>query len=83
MFGLSLAKILLTALVIAGVWVAARKLGRLADRADRPDVPRRRPGAPRETAPDVEDMVRCGVCGDYVAARAARACGRADCPYPG
>jgi len=28
------------------------------------------------------DMVACRVCGDYVAAAGAGACGRTDCPYP-
>ena len=28
-----------------------------------------------------EEMVACKVCGTYVSARGARACGRPDCPY--
>jgi hypothetical protein len=36
-------------------------------------------GSPRLAA---EEMVACRVCGIYVAARGARACARAECPYP-
>ncbi len=35
------------------------------------------PGGGGET----EDMVKCSVCGAYVAARSASSCGRGDCPF--
>ncbi len=35
------------------------------------------PGGGGET----EDMVKCSVCGAYVAVRSASSCGRGDCPY--
>ncbi len=36
--------------------------------------------AAREPAAEVE-MAPCRACGDYVAGKGARACGRHDCPY--
>ena len=36
-----------------------------------------RPGGSGET----EDMVKCSVCGAYVAANSVSSCGRGDCPY--
>ena len=42
--------------------------------------PMRAREAAREQVAEVE-MVACRVCGDYVAARGARSCGRQDCPY--
>lgn len=35
------------------------------------------PGGGGET----EDMVKCSVCGAYVAERSVSSCGRANCPY--
>ncbi len=35
------------------------------------------PGGGGET----EDMVKCSVCGTYVAAGSVSSCGRGDCPY--
>jgi len=46
----------------------------------KPGVEKARAGA-REPVGDV-DMIACRVCGDYVAAAGAKACGRTDCPYP-
>ena len=83
MFGLSLMKLLFTAAVVVLVWQGYRWWQRNGRRS----VGARRGGElrgrrrNRESAP-VEDMTRCTVCGDYVPASAARACGRADCPYP-
>lgn len=42
------------------------------------------PNAPnheRAAELDVEDMVECRVCGNFVPAKGARHCGRADCPW--
>jgi hypothetical protein len=67
-------KLVLLILVIAAVWIGYRWLNG-PTRA----LPRRR--APRQPSLDAEDLVRCGVCGAYVAA-AAPGCGRPDCPRP-
>jgi uncharacterized protein len=74
MFGVSLAKILLLAAVVAAVWFGFKYLTR------QPAAPG--PGV-RAKADDaagrVEDMVRCPVCGAFQA-RAAGPCARPDCP---
>jgi hypothetical protein len=91
-FGLSLSKILLTAGVALAVWYGFRVLGRLADRksAGR-GAPRDsgaagsgaadRPGPDRASGSDIEDLRPCAVCGTFVAAGRAVACGRSDCPH--
>ena len=75
MFGFSLSKLIVVALVIAAVWygyrlIARRNLRRAARDAE--DTPR----------PAVEDMTGCPACGTFVPALGARSCGRKDCPYP-
>jgi len=75
--------LVLFALIIAVIWLAARRAADLAKRlglrretpADNTD-PRRR----NETAP-VESMVECPVCGVWQPGRRRKACSRPDCPY--
>jgi len=76
MFGISLAKILLLAAVVAAVWFGFKYLTR-GDAQPKERV-RSKPGPEADTA-KVEDMVRCAVCGAFQA-RAAGPCQRADCP---
>ena len=75
-----IAKLLLTAIVIAVVWFGFQYLQRLAELKDRRD---RRRAAPKPDAPaaTVQDLVKCPVCGVWQAGDARRPCGRADCPY--
>jgi uncharacterized protein len=87
MFGISFAKILLLVAVIAVVWfgyrwfqrwekerrTAVEELARLRARDGR---------EPRGAARDAEEMSACRVCGAFVVARAATACGRKGCPFP-
>lgn len=85
MFGiLSPQKLLFTILVVVAGWLAWRWYSRQAKARDL--AARQGPAQPRarETATEAatEDMVPCSACGDYVSARRAVACGRADCPYP-
>jgi hypothetical protein len=80
MFGLP--KLLLLALVVAAVWYGFRYL----QARERQLARTRRPadkavGAAARSAAVTEDLVKCAVCATYVA-RAAPACGRADCPQP-
>ena len=84
MFGISFAKILLVAAVIAAVWYGFKYLSRKADKDEAEDKRAAKPG--RDAAPGrggetqaVEDMVRCAVCGAYQARHAAP-CERRDCP---
>ncbi|HUK59852.1 MAG TPA: hypothetical protein VLV50_11530 [Stellaceae bacterium] len=81
--GLSFGKLIVLALVVAVVWTVFRYARRVeaTARALRRELERRRGGgqAPRSIA--AEDLVKCSVCGAYVAGRAAQSCGRPDCPY--
>lgn len=88
MFGFpSLQKLLVLAAIIAIVWYGFKFIGRLQEARDaqtkKPQRKPRWPGKRRSepTAPEAEDMVQCPVCQAYVAARGAKHCGRADCPY--
>lgn len=89
MFGFSLQKLLVLALIIAVVWFAFRYLGRVQSqrkaeaKAARKVQRRGRWSFGRDPDEDMgaEDMIACRVCSSYVPARGARACGRADCPY--
>ena len=73
MFGLSLAKILLLAAVIAMVWIGYRWLARARKISAEAEQPRLA----------VEPTVKCPICGVFVAPRSARGCGRTGCPYGG
>ena len=90
MFGLSLPKILFTIVAVVVIWYGFRAFGNLQARAQnkrsrtkpkarpaRNDVQDDQPGMT-----DVENMIKCPACGDYVSARSASPCGRDDCPYP-
>jgi len=81
MFGFSFWKLLLLVAVIAVVWFGWRWYQRWEIEQRRAEAARRTGGnaAPRIAA---EDMVACRVCGTYVAPKSARACARAECPYP-
>ncbi|HEX7005707.1 MAG TPA: hypothetical protein VF274_01080 [Alphaproteobacteria bacterium] len=89
MFGFSLQKLVILALIIAAVWLGFRFLGRVqaqrkADaKAARKMQRRNRWSFGRDPDEDMgaEDMIACRVCDAYVPARGARSCGRADCPY--
>jgi len=72
-FAFSFGKLLLLALVLAGLWLAFRVIGR---KRRLPDRGRR--GGTRIAA---EDMTGCPRCGVYVSARRAAPCARTDCPY--
>lgn len=80
MFGLSFAKILLIAAVVAAVWYGFKYLTR-PEKDDAEDKRARKPapGPSSGGARAVEDMVRCPVCGAYQA-RNAGPCEREDCP---
>ena len=89
MLGFSLQKLFVLALIIAIVWFGFRFLGRVQTqrKAEQKSGRRMQRGGRWSFGRDpdhdmgAEDMVACRVCGAYVPARGARACGRADCPY--
>ena len=83
MFGLSITKILFTAIVVFLVWNGFKWYARLQDdRAEKKagdgDVK-----SAGNAAIDAEEMVKCVVCGTFVASNGAASCGKDDCPYPG
>ena len=82
MFGFSLSKLLFTGAVAVIVWYGYKWIGRLRNQRGQADRPRSRRGPP-SSGGELEDMVKCRVCGSYVAAAGATACERGDCPYPG
>jgi hypothetical protein len=82
MFALSFSKLLVLAVIIAAVWYGFRWVNRV-ELLRKEAAARAASGQGRMRPTASEDMVRCPSCGTYVAPRAARACGRADCPYPG
>lgn len=74
---LSLPKILLVLAILAAVIIGTRLMRSWSARPPRDSV---RDGKKKD-ATSVE-MVKCGVCGDFVELSTG-ACGRADCPRPG
>ena len=85
-FGISFAKILLVAAVIAAVWYGFKYFSRGAGDGEVEDKRARKskdkaapPPGPGNQPPAVEDMVRCAVCGAFQA-RNAGPCERRDCP---
>lgn len=80
MFGLTLSKLVLIAVVIFVIWYGFRLMNRMgqagAERA------RERLKEAVRTPPDsVADMQRCPACGDFVVPNLASACGKDLCPY--
>ena len=80
MFGFSFAKLLVLAAVVGAVWYGYRWWQRVQKVTREEAEALARANA---RAGDGEDMVRCPACDTYVSPRAARSCGRSDCPYPG
>lgn len=83
-------KMILIILLVVAAWFItrwinrpARPPGRHAGRPQRPAGPRSqgRAQARQQAAIEAEDLVRCGVCGSYVALTAA-GCGKPGCPRP-
>lgn len=83
MIGFSLPKLLLFLLLFAFVWFGFRYVNRVEQirRTVRDEVKRRRQAGRKPASIEAEDLVKCGRCGAYVAARSAASCGRTDCPW--
>ncbi len=90
MFGLSLSKLVFTAVAVFAVWWLYRKINMIGDGGAKRKT---RVDAAREAAEDVtkartqgvEDLSACPACGAYVAAGSNPGCGRPakDCPMQG
>lgn len=78
---LSLNKLLLLVAIISAVWFGFRLLGQIERK--RRDVTRRekqRRSASSIKPRQVDDMVKCEVCGTFNA-RSSKSCGKAGCPF--
>lgn len=75
---LSLPKILLTLIVVVVAWKAYRWWQRVEAQRIAKD---RRAAAEADARQGIQETRPCPACGVYVPVGAARACGRADCPY--
>ncbi|MGH6929998.1 MAG: hypothetical protein ACREEV_16900 [Dongiaceae bacterium] len=77
----SLSKILILVAIISAVWFGFRLLSQL-DRQRR-DVARKEKERARGQRPpprQVDDMVKCDVCGTFIA-RGSTGCGKPTCPF--
>jgi len=86
MFGLSLTKLLLLAVLVLIVWYGFKYAARVeaVRQALRAEALRHRPrGDRRPAARPVEDLVKCQRCGAFVAAQGAANCGKPQCPWGG
>lgn len=89
MLGLSLSKLLFTAFVVLAVWygyrwwtrVESHRRAELDGRMRDEIAERRRRNRERRDAGNADELVRCSVCGTYVAAIATAPCSRGECPY--
>ena len=85
MFGFSLPKLVVLALILAAVWYGFKAFGRYATGgrgSRRTRVPKNDAGAENDGNMTSVDMTKCAVCGVYVSADGPASCGRQDCPYP-
>lgn len=82
MFGFSLTKLVVAAILIMGVWYGFKMMTRIGE--VRSEALSREGAQKKGKTPakgEVEDLVECRRCGAFVSAN-ARACSRNDCPYP-
>lgn len=85
MFGISFGKVLLLVAVVAIIWFGYRWLQRWDKErreSERREAAQLGQSAARPATGQAEEMSACRVCGTYVAASAARSCGRPNCPFP-
>ena len=87
MFGISFPKIAVLVAIVAVIWFGFRWFERWQKEraaADERREARLTGGAQgaRPASARAEEMSACRVCGTYVAAATARACGRPNCPFP-
>ena len=78
----SLPKLILLIVIIYAVWRGFRFLGAVEKVRQRSDsTPRPAQEKRRADVANVEDTLKCRVCGAYVPARQPGRCNRADCPF--
>jgi hypothetical protein len=85
MFDLGFSKLVVLAIIIAGVWYGFKYVQRVdtVKRALEREIAARRARAQGDppAARKVEDLVKCERCGAFVAGRGNAACARPDCPW--
>lgn len=84
MFGLSVTKLLLLAILILIVWYGFKYAARVeaVKKAVRAEALRRGVGGDmRRPKRPVEDLIKCQRCGAFVAGRGAANCGKPQCPW--
>jgi uncharacterized protein len=77
MFGVGFQKLLILIAIVTAVWYGFRFIGKIAAerKALQREAQRRRPARR-----NVQDMVKCALCGDYVPASGVGSCANANCP---
>ncbi len=88
MFGLSFVKLLVLVGLILVVWYGFKFLARLqvlhqAAERRRTEGTRGTEARSSERGREIEELVKCRVCGSFVPAQEPAPCGRADCPARG
>jgi uncharacterized protein len=85
MFGLSVTKLLVLAILILIVWYGFKYAARVdaVKRALLAEALRRGGGDTRTPKRPVEDLVKCPRCGAFVAAQGTANCGKPQCPWGG
>ena len=78
----SLPKLIVLIAIIMAIWYGFRLVGEL-DKARRQAERVAKQATPkgRDSTANVEETVRCRVCGAYVPARQPTRCNRSDCPF--
>ncbi len=79
---LGIKELFFTVIVIAAVWYGYKWFDRITKAAKR-EVEGSGKKAGARAVDQAEEMVKCRVCGIYIAADLGTGCGRDDCPYPG
>jgi len=82
MFGLpSLGKLLVLVAIISAIWFAFRLLGQIdRNRREAARKEKERGRVNRTQSRQVDDMVKCEVCGTFTA-RGGKSCGKSGCPF--
>ena len=83
MFGFSLTKLVFTIIAVVVVWQGFKWLGRMNDiSVGRNDAAKKTEKNSTNAKANVEEMVKCDVCGTFVAPD-VKSCGKDDCPFSG
>ncbi len=79
----SVPKLVVLAVIIAVIWYGFKIFTRGQQVAKKDEGGGNVSQGDSGASSDAVDMVQCGVCGDFVAAKGMTTCGKENCPYPG